>query len=75
MEDKKITPEELKAAWAKDVDDVDELAEKVATATTTATALATDSTDYTDGNDNDYDNGETKGSGLFVLPGAPNKES
>jgi hypothetical protein len=33
MEDKKITPEELKAAWAKDVD---ELAEKVAAAMNSA---------------------------------------
>ena len=33
MEDKKITPEELKAAWAKDVD---ELAQKVAAAMNSA---------------------------------------
>ena len=33
MEDKKITPEELKAAWAEDVD---ELAEKVAAAMNSA---------------------------------------
>ncbi len=33
MEDKKITPEELKAAWANDVD---ELAEKVAAAMNSA---------------------------------------
>jgi len=35
MDDKKITPEELKSAWAQDVD---ELAEKVATAMNAAKA-------------------------------------